>query len=67
VTAHFHLVFGASTPDAPVVVAIVAARLLVPLLIPRIPLVIVVAFMLDVVDHTVLEALTDVDTSETGP
>ena len=58
VRAHFDLVFGASSPDALVVVAIVAARLL----IPRIPLVIVVAFVLDAVDHTVLEALTDVDT-----
>jgi hypothetical protein len=59
--------FEASTPDALVVVAIVAARLLVPLLIPLIPLVIVVVFALDAADHTVLKALTDVDTSETGP
>jgi hypothetical protein len=67
VAAHFDVVFGASTADALVVVTIVAARLLVPLLIPRVPLVIVVVLALDAADQTLLEALTDVDTSETGP
>ena len=54
-------------PDVPVVVAILAARLLVPLAIPRVPLVIVVALVLDAADQTLLAAFTDVDTTETGP
>jgi hypothetical protein len=57
---------AASTPDAAVVVAIVAARLLVPLLIPRVPLVIVVVLVLDAADQTLLATFTTVDTSETG-
>ena len=52
--------------DAPLVVAIVAARLLVPLAIPRAPLLIVVALVIDAADETLLAALTDVDTTETG-
>jgi len=52
--------------DSVVVVAIVAARLFIPLAIPRFPLVIVVALVIDAADQTVLAALTDVDTSETG-
>ena len=59
-------VVAASTPDAAVVVAIVAARLLVPLLIPRVPLVIVVVLVLDAADQTLLATFTAVDTSETG-
>jgi hypothetical protein len=59
-------VAGASTPDAAFVVAIVMARLLVPLLIPRVPLVIVVALVLDAADQTLLATFTAVDTSETG-
>lgn len=50
-----------------VIAAIVIARLLVPLLIPRFELVIVVALVLDAVDGSVLEALTDVDTGPDGP
>jgi hypothetical protein len=56
-----------SAPDALVVVAIVLARLGVPLLIPRAPLIILVALVIDAVDQTLLAALTDVDTTETGP
>jgi hypothetical protein len=66
VAALFDLGFGASTPDAAVLVAVVAARVLIPLLIPRVPLVILVVFVLDAADQTVLDAFTDIDTSETG-
>jgi hypothetical protein len=58
--------FGASTPDAVIVVAIVAARLLIPLLIPRVPLVIVVVLVIDAADQTLLATFTEIDTSETG-
>ena len=47
-------------------VAIVAARLFVPLLIPYVPLVIVVVLVIDAADQTLLATFTDVDTSETG-
>ena len=53
--------------DAAVVVAIVGARLLVPLLIPRYPLAIVVALALDAVDQTLLAELTSIDTGPDGP
>ena len=59
-------VVAASTQDASLVVAIVLARLFVPLLIPRAPLVIVVVLVLDAADQTLLATFTDVDTSETG-
>jgi len=49
------------------IVAIVLARLLVPLLIPRVPLTIVVALVLDAVDNSLLAALTDVDLGPDGP
>ena len=45
---------------------IVGARLFIPLLIPRLPLVIVVVLVLDAADQTLLATFTDVDTSETG-
>ena len=61
------LALGLSTADAPVVVVIVAARLLVPLAIPRVPLLIVVALVIDAVDQTLLAALTEVNTTESGP
>ena len=48
------------------VVAIVLARLLIPLLIPRAPLVIVVVLVIDAADQTLLATFTDVDTSEAG-
>jgi hypothetical protein len=60
------VVFGASTQDASLVVLIVAARLFVPLLIPRLPLVIVVAFAIDAADQTLLATFTDIDTGEAG-
>jgi hypothetical protein len=47
--------------------AIVLARLFVPLLIPRYPLVIIVALVLDAVDGSLLEAFTTVDTGPDGP
>jgi len=66
VIAPFDLVLGLSTQDAPLVVAIVAARLLIPLAIPRVPLVIVAALVLDAADQTLLAAFTEVDTTDTG-
>jgi hypothetical protein len=53
--------------DAAVVAAIVGVRLVVPLFIPRVPLVIVAALLVDGVDQTILAALTEVNTGETGP
>ena len=53
--------------DTAIVVAIVAARLLVPLLIPRFPLVIIVALALDGVDNSLLAQFTDVDLTADGP
>jgi hypothetical protein len=50
-----------------VVVVIVAARLLVPLLIPRFPLAIVAALLLDGVDNGLLRGLTEVDLTAEGP
>ena len=59
----------ASVPadDAAVVVVIVAARLLVPLLVPRFPLMIAAAFLLDAVDNGLLSAWTELDLSADGP
>jgi hypothetical protein len=59
----------ASVPvdDAVIVTLIVATRLVVPLFIPRFPLVIIVALVVDAVDQTVLAQLTEVDTGEDGP
>ena len=56
-----------SAPDAAVVVLIVGARLLIPLLIPRWPLMILVAFALDGIDNGLLSSFTDVDMSADGP
>ena len=53
--------------DATIVVAIVGVRLIVPLFIPRVPLVIVVALLVDAVDQTLLATLTEVNTGEDGP
>jgi hypothetical protein len=53
--------------DAAVVVAIVGVRLVLPLFIPRIPLIIVAVLVVDAVDQTVLAALTDVNTDADGP
>jgi hypothetical protein len=62
-----HVIAAVSADDAAVVVAIVAARLLVPLLIPRYPLMILAAFLLDAVDNGLLGGLTGVDLSPHGP
>ena len=60
--------FAALQPeDAVVVILIVGVRLIVPLFIPRVPLVIVAALLIDAVDGTLLEWLTEIDTGETGP
>ena len=53
--------------DTAVVVVVVAARLFVPLLIPRFPLVIIAALVLDGIDNGVLAQFTDVDLSADGP
>ena len=50
-----------------VVVAIVLSRLFLPLLIPRFPLVIIAALILDAIDGSLLENLTSVDTGPDGP
>ena len=49
------------------IAAIVLSRLLVPLLIPRWPLVIIVALVLDAVDGSLLDAFTSVDVGPDGP
>lgn len=49
------------------IVAIVLARLLVPLLIPRLELVILVALVLDAIDNSLLAMFTDVDLGPDGP
>src|SRR5262245_12759042 len=53
--------------DAAVVVAIVGIRIVLPLFIPRVPLIIVAVLLVDAVDQTVLTALTDVNTAADGP
>jgi hypothetical protein len=53
--------------DAVIVTLIVATRLVVPLFIPRFPLVIIGALVVDAVDQTLLATLTEVDTGEDGP
>jgi hypothetical protein len=61
-------VLAALAPDdAVIVVALVAARLLVPLLIPSFPLAIVAAFLLDAVDNGLLARFTEVDLTADGP
>jgi hypothetical protein len=62
-----HQVAALPADDAAVVVALVAARLLVPLLIPRVPLLIIAAFLLDAVDNGLLDRFTAVDLSADGP
>jgi hypothetical protein len=53
--------------DAAFVAALVGVRLVVPLFIPRVPLVIVAAMLIDAVDQTLLATFTEVNTGETGP
>jgi hypothetical protein len=62
----FDVVLGASAGDASLAVAIVAARLLVPLLFGRFPLAILVVLVIDAADQTLLATFTEIDTSETG-
>lgn len=55
------------THDRAVIVAIALARLLLPLLIPRFPLAIVAALVLDGLDNTLLARFSDVDLGPHGP
>ena len=55
------------TDDAVLVILIVATRLVVPLFIPRFPLVILLALVVDAVDQTLLATFTEVNTGEDGP
>ena len=61
------LIAQVAADERAVIVAIVLARLLVPLLIGRYPLVIVVALVLDGIDNSLLDAFTDVDLGPDGP
>src|SRR4051794_28911652 len=58
---------GTAPDEWAVIVAIVLARLLVPLLIPRVPLLIIVALVLDAVDGSLLDTFTNVDVGPDGP
>ena len=53
--------------ESAVIAAIIIARLFVPLLIPRFPLVIIAALILDAVDGSLLDAFTSVDVGPDGP
>lgn len=61
------MMIALATDDQAVVVAIVVARLFVPLLIPRFPLLIIIALVLDAVDGSLLDSLTQVDVGPDGP
>jgi hypothetical protein len=53
--------------DRLVIVTIVVARLALPLLIPRIPLIIVAALVLDGIDNSLLAHFTSIDLGPGGP
>jgi hypothetical protein len=53
--------------DRVVIVAIVVARLAVPLLIPRIPLLILAAMVVDAADNTLLAHFSSIDLGPSGP
>ena len=53
--------------ESAVIAAIVIARLFVPLLIPRFPLAIIAALIIDAVDNSILAAFTSVDLGPDGP
>ena len=53
--------------DAAVVVAIVLSRLFIPLLIPRFPLVIIAALIIDAVDGSLLDTFTRSMSGPDGP
>jgi len=61
------LIAQVAADERAVIVAIVLARLLVPLLIGRFPLMIVVALVLDGIDNSLLGLFTDVDLGPDGP
>ena len=56
-----------TTSEWVLIVALVLARLLVPLLIPRFELLILVALVLDAIDNSLLGAFTGVDLGPDGP
>ena len=60
-------ILAGATDDGAVIAAIIISRLLLPLLIPRSPLVILAALVLDAIDGSLLDALTSVDTGPNGP
>jgi len=66
VSAGAHLAAMAAD-DRLAITAIVLARLALPLLIPRIPLMIVAALVLDGVDNSLLAHLTSIDLGPHGP
>jgi hypothetical protein len=53
--------------DRLVITAIVLARLALPLLIPRIPLIILAALVLDAVDNSLLAHFSTIDLGPGGP
>ncbi len=61
------LVAALPADDKLLVVAVVLARLALPLLIPRLPLMILAALVLDAADQTIFQTFTALDTTETGP
>lgn len=61
------LLASVQADDAAWVVLIVGTRLVLPLFIPRYPLVIVGALVVDAVDQTLFATFTDVNTGEDGP
>ncbi|MGL6279911.1 MAG: hypothetical protein ACRC50_10190 [Gaiella sp.] len=67
IQAALDLVATLPLDDRLLVAAIVLARLAIPLLIPRAPLIILAALVLDAADQTILQTFTALDTSETGP
>lgn len=60
------LTSGLPAGDIAIVLLVVGARVGIPLLIPRFPLVILAALVLDAADQTIFQLWTDVNTSETG-
>ena len=62
------MILAATTvEESAVITAIVIARLFVPLLIPRFPLAIIAALIIDAVDNSILAAFTSVDLGPDGP
>jgi hypothetical protein len=61
------LLAALSADDTAIVIAVVGARLVIPLFIPKFPLVIIAALVLDGIDQTIFQTFTELDTTETGP